>query len=186
MNEPTALYRLYDSAGNLLYVGITCNPSRRFTQHKAQKPWWPDVARKHIEWMESRGAAAQAEENAIYHEAPRWNTVRPIPYVLLRANANKKTPKPPKPTTADLGQLSAGERALKAASVRRRQIEDQIREIRANIERAILKKLKDNPDMDRDELAEAAGLSGVKVRAIAKAGGIPPRKPGGVRKRPRP
>jgi hypothetical protein len=30
MNEPHALYRMYDKDDLLLYVGITCNPSARF------------------------------------------------------------------------------------------------------------------------------------------------------------
>ena len=39
----TALYRLYDDDGELLYVGITDSPGTRMAQHKAQKAWWGDV-----------------------------------------------------------------------------------------------------------------------------------------------
>ena len=36
---PTALYRFFDTAGALLYVGITDAVKRRFAEHSAQKPW---------------------------------------------------------------------------------------------------------------------------------------------------
>lgn len=70
---PTALYRLYDEDGKLLYVGITCDPGARFAQHKADKHWWPRVARKDIEWYDKRANAAAAEEMAIRVKDPVFN-----------------------------------------------------------------------------------------------------------------
>lgn len=69
----TALYRLYGRSGYLLYVGITSDPAARFSQHKADKPWWPKVARKTVEWYGSREAAAAAEIAAIRAREPRYN-----------------------------------------------------------------------------------------------------------------
>lgn len=45
-NTATAVYRLYDSGGELLYVGITNNPVRRFSQHQSEQPWWGAVLRR--------------------------------------------------------------------------------------------------------------------------------------------
>lgn len=77
MTEPqqgrTALYRLYDESGRLLYVGITRNPEARFAQHRADKPWWDMVARKDIEWYDKRVNALAAEEIAIKVKDPMFN-----------------------------------------------------------------------------------------------------------------
>lgn len=69
----TALYRLYNSAETLLYIGVTDNPDRRFKQHRDSKPWWPQVTRKTIEWHPSRGRALTAEAAAITAETPAYN-----------------------------------------------------------------------------------------------------------------
>ena len=52
--EPTALYRLYDCDGTLMYVGITSNPERRFSEHASDKHWWPHVTRKAVQWYGTR------------------------------------------------------------------------------------------------------------------------------------
>jgi len=36
----TALYRLYDAAGRLLYIGATFYPRTRMSQHRRTKSWW--------------------------------------------------------------------------------------------------------------------------------------------------
>ncbi|MFI9331963.1 GntR family transcriptional regulator [Kitasatospora sp. NPDC052868] len=72
-NRRTALYRLYNALDQLLYIGITHNPTVRWTQHAALKPWWPKAARKNIEWFDCRSAAAAAEVAAIVGEHPLHN-----------------------------------------------------------------------------------------------------------------
>ncbi|MFF7585865.1 hypothetical protein ACFZCK_00040 [Kitasatospora purpeofusca] len=69
----TALYRLFDAVGVLLYVGITADLGRRFTKHRNEKPWWRDVAEKKIEWLNSRPEAEAAEAFAIVAEYPVHN-----------------------------------------------------------------------------------------------------------------
>ncbi|MFJ3950274.1 GIY-YIG nuclease family protein [Streptomyces libani] len=70
---PTALYRLYDTAGGLLYVGVTNNPTHRFGQHKADKAWWGEVVQHSIEWFDGEWSALQAEVEAIATEEPKYN-----------------------------------------------------------------------------------------------------------------
>ena len=41
---PTALYRLYSSAGDLLYVGNTDHLKLRLAAHAKEKPWWDQVS----------------------------------------------------------------------------------------------------------------------------------------------
>jgi predicted GIY-YIG superfamily endonuclease len=68
-----ALYRLFDDADHLLYVGITVNPDARFAEHARTKPWWPDVATRAVAWCDNRGIAVAAEAAAIKSEQPVHN-----------------------------------------------------------------------------------------------------------------
>jgi len=69
----TAVYRLYDSADHLLYVGITHDPEQRWTTHAGTKTWWPQVAHNTIEWHDNRQLAEAAEKTAIRDERPAHN-----------------------------------------------------------------------------------------------------------------
>lgn len=81
MSEPHALYRFYDSAGGLLYVGITNDPGRRWRRHADDKPWWQHVTRIDIEQFDNRDAVLIAERDAIRNEQPKHNIMhnRPTP-----------------------------------------------------------------------------------------------------------
>ena len=76
-DEPTAVYRFFDAADALLYIGVTASPQTRFTQHAATKPWWPQVARKTVEWHGKRQDAEDAESIAIDTEHPAHNITKP-------------------------------------------------------------------------------------------------------------
>lgn len=77
MSQPHALYRFYDDAGHLLYVGITLDPGSRFARHRELKPWWLDVRGVSIEWYDSRAEVLAAETRAIAVERPLHNISRP-------------------------------------------------------------------------------------------------------------
>jgi predicted GIY-YIG superfamily endonuclease len=72
---PHALYRFFGEGGELLYVGITNNPTRRFAQHGVKRDWWHEVATIRMERHESREAVLAAERSAILAERPRYNVV---------------------------------------------------------------------------------------------------------------
>lgn len=90
----TALYRLFDKDGELLYVGIATNPETRWGQHSGDKAWWPQVASRAVEWHDTRAQAAKAEYEAIHAERPAHNQV--IPYVSVHADQS------PNPVPVDL------------------------------------------------------------------------------------
>jgi predicted GIY-YIG superfamily endonuclease len=73
----TALYRLYDERGALLYVGISANLENRWAQHRRVQAWWPQVAATTTEWFDDRVDAAKAEAAAIRTENPIKNAVMP-------------------------------------------------------------------------------------------------------------
>lgn len=66
-----AVYRMFDEAGRLLYVGIS-GRARRFDDH-AVKRWFPLVSLITLEWHATHAAAALAEKRAIATEKPRYN-----------------------------------------------------------------------------------------------------------------
>ncbi|HEY5835020.1 GIY-YIG nuclease family protein [Streptomyces sp.] len=69
----TAVYRLFDTAGRLLYVGISADPERRWEQHAATQLWWHWVAGKTVAWCDSRLAALQLEAEIEHAEKPRFS-----------------------------------------------------------------------------------------------------------------
>lgn len=69
----TALYRLYDTDGALLYVGITHNLEERWGDHRYWKAWWHLVHRKEVEWFPDRPSALAAERAAVQAEGPRFD-----------------------------------------------------------------------------------------------------------------
>lgn len=71
--KQVGLYRLYNAADQLLYIGITSDPKERWRQHQGDKSWWPEVTRKTIEWIDDRGTALSREASAIKTERPLYN-----------------------------------------------------------------------------------------------------------------
>lgn len=81
----TALYRFYDDRENLLYIGISNNPWRRWREHVG-KPWYLQVKHQSVTWYDTGWQARKAETRAIRDEHPRFNiagAVRP-PEASLR------------------------------------------------------------------------------------------------------
>lgn len=75
MPKPQALYRLFDETEQLLYLGISADPGKRFAQHRSDKPWWGDIRSMTVQPMPSREAALEAEREAIKDERPLHNVV---------------------------------------------------------------------------------------------------------------
>src|SRR5260370_1126197 len=103
--QRTALYRFYDATENLLYVGITNDPWRRWRQHVQEKSWYPQVKHQAVTWYDSRIAAEVAEHVAIRCERPRFNVagaVRPVAVEVPAEPAPQPSPPAAGPAAADL------------------------------------------------------------------------------------
>lgn len=71
--EKTALYRHFDAAGALLYVGISVSAASRLEQHMRGSEWAAEITAVRIEYLPTREAALSAERAAIIAEVPAWN-----------------------------------------------------------------------------------------------------------------
>lgn len=69
---PHILYRFYDDIGELLYIGLTANPSR-FGDHKREKWWFREVVWIRLQYFNNRDLLKAAEKAAILAEHPRHN-----------------------------------------------------------------------------------------------------------------
>ena len=82
----TYVYRLYDAAGALLYVGQSGRPGVRFDEHRTLSVFGDLIARMDIAHYPNRPAGIAAEAAAIVAEAPRFNQLgRRVPRDAVRA-----------------------------------------------------------------------------------------------------
>jgi hypothetical protein len=88
-SRPAAVYRLYDGAGALLYIGSAYDPDHRCKSHRKQ-PWWPEVARRTEEWHPSRGHAYSAELKAVAVERSKYNEMGTPGYVAPQTEKLKR------------------------------------------------------------------------------------------------
>lgn len=87
----TALYRHFDKAGALLYVGISLSWPLRTKAHAQKSRWFDLVDKVEIERFPTREDALAAERDAIQRERPKFNVVhnrQPAPL----SNARRTTP----------------------------------------------------------------------------------------------
>jgi predicted GIY-YIG superfamily endonuclease len=77
--ERTAVYRIRDEAGELLYIGMTNCVPVRWNQHMLYQPWWDELRSLTVEFCGSREEAAAAEKAAILAERPKYNRTYLMP-----------------------------------------------------------------------------------------------------------
>lgn len=79
MAEETAVYRIFDTTGALLYVGMSVSPETRFADHRTCKRWMREEAHRYeIAWYATRVEADAEEKRAIREERPRYNSVHRV------------------------------------------------------------------------------------------------------------
>lgn len=69
------LYRHFDAAGVLLYVGVSFSAFARLAQHREASHWYSDIASMTIEKFLSRAELLDAESEAIQSERPLHNII---------------------------------------------------------------------------------------------------------------
>jgi predicted GIY-YIG superfamily endonuclease len=76
VSKPTAVYLLYNSADELLYIGVTDRGQRRQTEHHRSKAWASEIHRTEWEHFDTRDAALAREVELIAERKPRENVYR--------------------------------------------------------------------------------------------------------------
>lgn len=90
MSRRAVVYRLFDQHARLLYVGVTCGPGSRFSQHAGDKWWWSQVVGSTFEHFDTRAAATAAEAEAIRTERPVYNVAgRPPAETAAASDAHR-------------------------------------------------------------------------------------------------
>jgi hypothetical protein len=92
VSRQTALYRLFDGTGRLLYVGIGFDPKLRWRKHAKEQAWWPLVADRQVTWYPTRDEAERAEEQAIAVEGPLFNVIKHRQRHRLRGDGSSLAP----------------------------------------------------------------------------------------------
>lgn len=67
-----AVYRMFDRAFRLLYIGKTSSAGQRFGAHSAKR-WFPQVQMITLQWFDTEAQAAFEERRAIAAEQPLYN-----------------------------------------------------------------------------------------------------------------
>lgn len=81
---PTSVYRYYDAADVLIYVGITDRATSRNLEHYAKAEWWQYVVRQDVEHLPSRSAALALEKQLILAHRPPFNKQHNAFHVEMR------------------------------------------------------------------------------------------------------
>lgn len=77
-NVPTAVYRLYDTDGALLYVGVSNSPGGRQRSHEKKYRWFKRVTTTTYTWFDTRSEAEAEERRLIDELVPHYNVHRGI------------------------------------------------------------------------------------------------------------
>lgn len=72
-NDPTTVYRMFNSDGAVIYVGITNNLRARLRQHAGDKSWYGEVSRIESRAFDTRTEALEVEATLIRELTPRYN-----------------------------------------------------------------------------------------------------------------
>jgi hypothetical protein len=71
----SAVYRLFNAEGLLLYVGCTNSMPQRWRGHSRTQPWWHEVESWTNHWFTTRAVAKSEESRAIARENPKYNII---------------------------------------------------------------------------------------------------------------
>ena len=70
-----AVYRAYDNAGALLYIGATRNKRQRMSAHEHSSPWWARACRVDFRDYQDAARADRIEGRAIRLLRPEFNVM---------------------------------------------------------------------------------------------------------------
>ena len=72
-SDASAVYRIYNAADELIYIGMSYEPAVRVRVQRREKAWGHEIARYEVDWHQDRAASQRAEEQLIKEFQPRYN-----------------------------------------------------------------------------------------------------------------
>lgn len=72
-DRPAAVYRIYNTDGEIIYVGVGYDPWKRLQGHLARASWAGSIHSYAADWFPSRALADQVEQALIRQERPIYN-----------------------------------------------------------------------------------------------------------------
>lgn len=109
--DEVAVYRLFDSEGRLLYVGISKDPMNRWQEHRGNS-WWRQVASYEVRWHPTRAEARVEEKEAMASESAQHN-IHSAPRHSAHWRAAANTPQAVASRAARAQQIAKGMRGSK-------------------------------------------------------------------------
>jgi len=148
--HPT-VYRFFDDAGDLLYVGSTWQPHLRWVDHQ-RKSWFLEAATITVEHFDDVEQMKRAEQRAIRTERPRHN----IAGCSRSSQDQDESPKEERHTMPDLAQLAA-------LTARRADLADEMERLDQEWRDLVAATMAHHPVAD---VALTAGISRARVYQI--------------------
>jgi GIY-YIG catalytic domain. len=74
-SDASAVYRIYNAADELIYIGMSYEPAVRARVQRREKAWGHEIDRYEVDWHPNRATSQRAEEELIKEFRPRYNVV---------------------------------------------------------------------------------------------------------------
>lgn len=159
-----AVYRLYDDAGHLLYIGSAYDPEERQGYHK-HKAWGSEIARREDRWYHDRAMAYTQETAAIEAERPKYNVIDNPVVPSARSAFDPDNPE---------AQSEAVRRVMNALEAADGITDPEARSRAQALITAMTRGQSARWNAERGDLARGLKAKGVSVRGIAKRLGVEP------------
>jgi predicted GIY-YIG superfamily endonuclease len=155
----TYLYRFFNEADELLYVGITRGLQGRFVQHARDKAWFDEIARSETEQCLTHATALARESTAILTERPKYN--KAIPTLARHDVLHKRAEDDPYTAMPLVERLKLAEAALNRSVY----LETEVAQLRAAHAR-LTARLAEETEAAFSARAEVAKLSAAARQAM--------------------
>jgi predicted GIY-YIG superfamily endonuclease len=158
--QPAAVYRLYDAADQLLYIGSSHQPGVRQQEHR-KKPWGAEIDRREDRWYRNRAVAYAEESAAIRAERPKYN-------IIANPAAQSRS------LGAEVDEFEEVQRVLDALDDVERIADPEARSRGQAQIMALIRERSASWNAERTGLAQQMQAGGESVRGIARRLGIKP------------
>jgi excinuclease UvrABC nuclease subunit len=97
-DTPCFVYRCYDAAGVLLYIGLTSRLEKRMKEHRQQDEWGPEIVHMRVQPYSDERKGGDVEKSQIWYLQPRHNRMfkHYEPWIVRGRPRQRTKPQEPK------------------------------------------------------------------------------------------